>query len=208
MKFLFSLLSILFLCSAQAESIGTVSVVSGDVSWTRNGVPVQLQRGDALAAGDVVVTGTGARVVLRMNDGSAVTLGAVTNFRIAEWRYTAGADNNSALFELTEGAFRFVTGLITRQQNPDLVVRTPSAAIGIRGTDFWGGYLDPGTLDVLLVDGEHALEIRNAKGSALIHEAGYGVTVSKNAAPTAPIKWGIPKLNRALETVALPGQAG
>ena len=208
MKCLFGFLGLLLFCSVQAESIGTVSVVSGEVSWARNGAPVLLQRGDALSTGDVVVTGSAGRVVLRMNDGSAITLGADTELRIAEWRYISGADDNSALFELTEGVFRFITGLITRQQNPDLMVRTPAATIGIRGTDFWGGYLDPDALDVLLIEGEHALEIRNEQGAVLIRDAGFGVTVSGDAAPAAPIRWGDAKLNRALESVALPSQAG
>lgn len=208
MKCLFGFLGLLLFCSVQAESIGTVSVVSGEVSFARNGAPVLLQRGDALSTGDVVVTGTAGRVVLRMNDGSAITLGADTELRIAEWRYISGADDNSALFELTEGVFRFITGLITRQQNPDLMVRTPSATIGIRGTDFWGGYLDPDALDVLLIEGEHALEIRNEQGAVLIRDAGFGVTVSGDIVPAAPIRWGDAKLKRALESVALPSQAG
>lgn len=204
MKILLVWFLALFSLPLWAEAIGMVSVSVGDVYWSRAGSDVRLQRGDAVHSGDRVVTAAQARVVLRMNEGSTITLGGQTEFRFHHWQYQTGASTNEARLELVEGAFRFVTGLITRQAEPQLTVQTPAATLGIRGTDFWGGYLQPEVLDVLLLDSEHALEVRNGQGQVLIQASGQGVSVQPGQAPSQPVRWSDEKRQRAVATVSLP----
>lgn len=204
MKSLFFVLLTLLFLRAQAESVGVISVSVGEVSWYRAGNELQLQRGDAVEQGDKVSTGRNARLVLKMNEGSVITLGADTSVQLSEWQYSAGSDSNSARLEFVEGAFRFITGLITRQADPQLTVTTPAATIGIRGTDFWGGYLQPDVLDVIMLEGEHKLEIRNDAGVVFINEPGFGVSVVSGESPRQPLKWGEEKVQRAVRSVSLP----
>ncbi|UXD86178.1 FecR family protein [Thalassolituus hydrocarboniclasticus] len=204
MKSLFFALCMLLILPVQAENIGIISVSVGQVSWHRGGEAIQLQRGDAVEQGDKVSTGSKARLVLKMNEGSVITLGADTSVQLSEWQYAAGSDSNSARLEFVEGAFRFITGLITRQTDPQLTVTTPAATIGIRGTDFWGGYLQPDVLDVIMLEGEHKLEIRNDAGVVFIEEPGFGVSVVAGEPPRQPLKWGEEKVRRAVESISLP----
>ena len=185
MRALLILFVFLFTLPVQAQTIGIVTNSVGQVSWLRAGDGVQLQRGDPVSLRDSVTTAASARVVLRMNDGSVITVGGDSQLILADWQFSADADDNSARLELVEGAFRFVTGLITRQDDPQLSVDTPSGTIGVRGTDFWGGYLDAGVLDVVLLDGEHRLEVRNDLGSVLIAEPCFGVPVDPGQPPAA-----------------------
>ena len=189
--------------AADSYSIRIVTNSIGQVSWQRQDMPVQLQRGDPVSELDQVSTGKDARVILRMNDGSVITVGGSSTLAFTSWAFTEGKDDNSANLELVEGAFRFVTGLITKQGEPDLTVNTPSGSIGVRGTDFWGGYLDDNVLDVILLDGEHKLEIRNDLGVVYITEPGYGVTVTPGSGPAAPVRWSKEKLDRAVKTISL-----
>jgi len=201
--FLF-LAAMFFLLPVQADSIGIITTSVGEVSWLRGDAELLLRRGDAVEIQDQVNTGEDARVVMRMNDGSLITLGGDTTMVFSHWDYQAGSGESSAQLELMEGAFRFVTGLVTKQADPDLTVMTPSGNIGVRGTDFWGGYLDADALDVILLDGEHMLEISNRFGMVYIQQPGYGVTIPAGKKPDEPVQWGKAKLDRAVQTIALP----
>lgn len=207
MKILIFFLSIIVSSPLWAQSIGIISTSIGPVQWFSGEQSLTLQRGDEVGEGYRVTTGSNARLVLRMNEGSVITLGADTTLELSGWRYQEGGQNNAGRLTLVEGVFRFVTGLITRQPDPQLSVATPSGTIGIRGTDFWGGYLDAGQLDVILLDGEHRLEISNAYGTVWIETPGLGVSVKAGQKPGEPKQWGQEKLQRAVRSVALD-QAG
>ena len=63
--------------------------------------------------GSAVVTGPSSRVVLRFDDGGQVILDQNTEFRIADFRYSAGSDRT--IFDLVKGALRVVSGTIGRR---------------------------------------------------------------------------------------------
>ena len=72
---IFALFISLGVQAADSYSIGVVTNSIGQVSWQRQDMPVQLQRGDPVSELDQVSTGKDARVILRMNDGSVITVG-------------------------------------------------------------------------------------------------------------------------------------
>lgn len=204
MKVLLFILSLFIAPFACATPVGVVVTLVGDAQWQRNGEVLNLRRGDAVEAGDRVTTGMDARLVLRMNEGSVITLGGDSQVVLQAWRYEEGSNKNQARMALVEGVFRFVTGLITQQPDPDLQVSTPAGTIGIRGTDFWGGYLQADVLDVILLEGEHALVISNDQGEVVIEQPGLGVSVVAGEAPQQPKAWSDEKLARAVRSIALP----
>ncbi len=68
------LLLVLYACLLQpvyAEEIGRVTAVSGDVRLNPQGENRPLRVGDAIAATDVVVTGTDGHVTIELQDGAA-----------------------------------------------------------------------------------------------------------------------------------------
>ena len=66
-------------------------------------------------------------------DGSTLTTGPNSTVRIDEFVY-AGADPvNRVVVGITRGLLRFVTG---SSPSDAYTIRTPSAMIGVRGTDF------------------------------------------------------------------------
>lgn len=189
---------------ASAEQIAQVLVSVGGNHVLRAGQQVNLQRAMPINAGDELNTGAGARLVVKFNDGTALTLGENTQLLLKDWQFKSKAQDNHAGFTLAAGVFRMITGAITQQANPDLNIETPIGSIGVRGTDFWGGYLDADAIDVILLEGEHKIEVSNALGSVLIASPGYGVTMKQGAAPAQPIKWGSQKLQRAVQTIKMP----
>jgi len=131
-----------------------------------------------------------------------LTLGADTEFAINDYRYSPQAKQGSASLELIKGAFRAVTGAIGKFKERDFKVKTSAGVIGIRGTDFWGGFYFSQALDVALLGGK-GITIENAAGRIEITKQGDGTTVqSAGMAPSAPIHWGDKKLNAAKQSVS------
>lgn len=207
---LFTLLSAAF-CPTAAHAgppalAGTVQQLQGGALVNRTTTSANLGKDSQVQAGDRIVTGRNTRVVLRMIDGSLLTLGENTEFAINDYRYSAQARQGTAHLELIRGVFRAVTGAIGKLPQRDFTVRTATATIGIRGTDFWGGFMFSDALDVALLGGG-GVYIENAAGRVEISQAGYGTTVkSADQAPGTPIRWGDQKLNAALQSVSLDGQ--
>jgi len=167
---------------------------------TDDQAPQAIKRGQTLALGNTITTGNKGRAILRFNDGTLATLGSNSSITIKQ--FVVNRDEKRGLLEFTKGALRVVTGAITRTQAPDFSVRTPMGSIGIRGTDFWCGNLShDGSVDVLLINSEHALEVSNELGRVLLQEDGQGTTLKPNLAPLPVRTWPKAKVDRALNAV-------
>ncbi len=116
-----------------AEPAGKVLFASADAAVERAGAVSRLARGDAVQAGDVLVTATG-RVQVRFSDGATVSVAPQSRFRIDDYAYGAGAERG--FFSLLKGAIRAVTGAVGSTRREDYRVTTAVATIGIRGTAY------------------------------------------------------------------------
>ncbi len=193
-------------CLAVAEEvIGVVLATAGKVEIHRAGTTLTAQRKTELRVKDEISTGDNARAQLRFADGTVTTLGGNTTFEIREYAWQEkNAAPATAQFALLTGAFRTMTGKILEQQGTAFNVKTPVGVIGIRGTDFWGGYLSGSDIDVLLIDGKHAVEINNASGTVFLEKPGQGVTLKADQSKLAVKVWPKEKVNRAVATIAWP----
>lgn len=202
---LIALLTILFVPVANATEpaiAGTVQQIRGSAFTSRHDLSENLSKGMPVLISDRIVTGANTRVALEMNDGAILTLGSDTEFVINDYRYSQKLQQGSASLELLKGAFRAVTGAIGKLKERDFKIKTTVAVIGIRGTDFWGGFYFSQALDVALLDGK-GIYVENAAGKVEVTTHGDGTTI-KNAseAPSTPIHWGDKKLNMAKQSVS------
>ena len=192
---------------AEKVSIGKVVITKNDVHAQRNNIAVTLKRRSTIFAHDVITTGEQARAQFRLNDGTLFTLGAQSEMVVQDYQFSTDelstSESSKAAFKLIKGVFRSVTGKITQVTNPDFTIDTPMGSIGIRGTDFWGGYLDEDRIDVILLSGEHSIIVENEFGRAEITEHGTGITIEAGKAPTQPYPWSDEKLARAVETITI-----
>lgn len=203
-----ALITIALLCAVLAthpalaqDFAGQVTRIQGLAVASSEGGQRTLTLAAPVFAGESIRTAPKARLELTLTDGGVLTLSEATEFRIDEFVYSPGSDGGRALFHLAVGAFRSVTGRLTQVVAPDFTVQTPLAAIGIRGTDFWGGFFQADTLDVFLVSGKN-VRIENAAGLTTLTEAGQGTTVPVPGQPPSPPKfWPQAKVQRALATV-------
>ena len=188
-RFLITLLLLaLPLSCPGAEPLGTVARQQGQAE-VESPQPRELSVGAQVADADVVVTGEGARLLFTMADGTALTLGEHSRFAFSP----ALLDGGTAPLQLLGGAFRLTT------ENKQLEVVTPMGVIGIRGTDFWGGFLDTDDFGVFLFSGK-PVTVRNDYGQVEL-APGQGTNLAPGKAPTPPGAWGDGRLQRAKDTV-------
>jgi len=186
--------------AADAGNVGHVSRIKGLAYAAKGAALHELAPGVAVHRADVLKTGPGARLEVTMLDETVLTLGADSEFVIE--RYDLGGADAAVLLRLAKGAFRIATGKLAALREGPFEVGTPLGVIGIRGTDFWGGFLAEGQLSVLLISGK-GVYVRTVGGRSEILRPLEGVTLgSASAPPPAPSLWSPDKRARAFKTVS------
>jgi hypothetical protein len=131
-------LCLLVACAAAgaADDVGQIKVAKGQVSVDRGGQSMPAQVGMALAAADVLKTGADGSVGITMRDNSLLSAGP--NSVLSLDRFDFDPTTYQGRFEsgLQRGTLAVVSGRIARQSPQAMTVRTPSAVLGVRGTDF------------------------------------------------------------------------
>ena len=122
-----------------------IQLVIGDATvWERNGSQRPAQKGVQLYPGDAVVTAASSNVQIRMTDDTLLWVHPNSRLKIDQYTYDKKGDgkDNIAL-QLVQGAARTATGLIAKANKKNVILSTPTATIGIRGTDFETAYVAP-----------------------------------------------------------------
>ena len=124
---------------------GQVQFASGDVQIQRaSGRKIAAFKGLAVEEGDTIQTGETGQAQLRMVDQGLIAMRPNTEIKLEAYRYAGKEDGNErGVIGLFRGAFRSITGAIGRSNRDSYRVRTPSATIGIRGTDHESAYVPP-----------------------------------------------------------------
>lgn len=187
--------------AAGGDNLGHVSRIQGAAFARQDGVLRPLALNEPVKRADTLLTAAGSRLELTMLDETRLTLGAGTEFELARYDLGRQQGAGAVLLKLTKGAFRLATGELSALRGGPFEVGTPLGTIGIRGTEFWGGYLGTDEVNVLLISGK-GVYIKNDGGTTEIVKPLEGVTLrSATAPPPAPILWSPEKRARAFKTV-------
>lgn len=123
--------------AATAQSAGEVEFARGvGFAQTPGETPRTLGRGLPLREGDRLTTSEGGSAIIRMEDGTRMTVRPNSELVLQQYRFKENAPDNSMFMQLVRGGFRAVTGLIAKGSPNAARVQTSTATIGIRGTDF------------------------------------------------------------------------
>ncbi len=132
------LTALLALCTAaHAEVVGRVLMAAGDVSVIRDNRVLRVAVGTPVEDKDTLKTGPASNMQVRFTDESIVSLRDQSLLKIDEYKFTGKQDGmEKAFFNLLKGGFRTITGVIGRVNKTSYGVKTATATIGIRGTNF------------------------------------------------------------------------
>ena len=131
---------------------GTVEGVQMPAWVQRGGGRLPVLPGMELRAGDQVATGAGARLLIKLAEGSLVKLGE--NAQLSFSQVAPSPDLFKAALNVLQGAFRFTTDVVSKARTRrEVSIRVAQVTAGIRGTDLWGRSR-PGNEIVCLIEGE------------------------------------------------------
>jgi len=122
---------------AIAQSVGEVEFARGvGFAQSEGQGPRTLGKGLSLRQGDRVTTADGASAIVKMQDGTRMTVRPNSELVIQQYKFSESAPDNSMVMQLFRGGFRAITGLISKNSPDAARVVTRTATLGIRGTDF------------------------------------------------------------------------
>ncbi len=163
-------------CAALASVV--VESTSGEVH--ANGAPVF--KGQVLLTEANLVTGPGAQLLLRFDDGMHIAVNENSRLRMVDFRYTRGP-NDRAVLDLLQGAARVSTGRVAAANPKQFFFRTPQAQFGVQGpADFTVVLVNPAFLTVNV----GTVLASNGMGTVAFG-AGATATVASSGALAVPV---------------------
>ena len=180
------------------DNVGLVAKARGDAKARRSTRSRVLSGGSGVLFKDTLVTGIDTRMIVDFDDGSVLSVGDNSELLIDEMVYEPGVEGRGVI-TLTKGVFRMVSGEINKVPGGSLVMNTPSATIGVRGTDFWGDQTEERLLMALIDNGR--LEITAQGQTVVLTEPLSAVVVEAGKAPGAAFSLTPEQLQEAAKTV-------
>ncbi|WP_374538179.1 FecR family protein [Chitinimonas taiwanensis] len=163
-----------------ALAAANVTTARGQVNVTLpDGSSRLLESGARVESGSKIVTGANGFALLRFDDGQLIALEKDTDFSIEQYRYNrAEPGAGSAFFSMLRGSLRAITGLIGQSNKAAFRLNTPTATIGIRGSDWMAALLQNNLYTGVNSGG---IGISNAAGSLGLSAGQYSATLGTNA---------------------------
>lgn len=158
-------LAILTPLSADAAPVGKITHIEGRVDITRDGkAAIPAARDDKIQIGDIVRTKSRSKAEILFKDGSILRLASSTRVKVTE--YIIGKEQSSSVINLFRGKIQSKVSktlgrLFGFKKRNRFEVHTPTAVVGVRGTDFFTFYQ------------------RGISGSIFKEGTGYGYSINR-----------------------------
>lgn len=135
MKKTWLLLSLLIATGAQA-SIGAITELQGAaVEIRRGGNTLKATKDTKIEANDTVSVGSNTKLTITFADNSTAKITENSKLVIDDFVYDPKGASKSNM-RVTLGTVRMASGGIAKQNSKNVNIKTPTAAIAVRGTDF------------------------------------------------------------------------
>ena len=177
-----TLIGICFSQGVLADAAGRVNFVLGEATAINSENKSRLlYKGDLVNSGERIETNAKGRIQIRMTDGGFLSLRPNSVFLIEKYNFSRDTPNQGALvFNFLKGSMRTLSGAIGKVNRANYRFTTPTATIGIRGTDY-AGTLNNDVLTVTVNEGQ--INLANPLGSVDV-SAGQTYEARAGQAPT------------------------
>ena len=176
---------------AQDVDIGSISELKGNAQVVRD-KPYGAEIDFGILSYDKVETANG-RMGITFIDETQIRLTENSKVLIDEFVFDSNPDKSKMALTFAKGTARFVTGKLNKVKKKNIKIRTSSATIGIRGTDFTITVDEIGRSLVILlpnIDGTSSGEIyvETAAGIVILNKPYQATTTSTyNSPPSEPV---------------------
>ena len=189
------LLVILFYAGPLWASIGNVDKLEGKGVIDRNKTDITLEQELPIEQYDTVKTGNGKVGILFIDD-TRVDVTQHSKLIIDEFVYDPNTIKGKLNLSAKLGTIKYASGQIAKTSRQDIVITTPTATIGVRGTDFSMTIDELGSSTIILlpscdVNGNclvGEISVESAAGQVILNQAFQAtqVFVPENP-PTPPV---------------------
>ena len=193
-KILVTIASILlFAGGVQADSIGDIVESTGVGQIVRNNEEIVVSEQIPVELNDEAKTGNG-RMLIEFLDKAQLSLKEHSEVLIDEIYYDPDPSLSKMSMKFTMGTARFASGRLGLVNKANIDIKTPTASIAVRGTDFTTTVDELGrSLIILLPDDQGnpsgEIIVSNEGGSVTLNEAYAATMVSTlDSSPTQSIK--------------------
>jgi hypothetical protein len=119
-----------------AADAGRIKTVRGAAWIERAGARVAVSVGTPVRQDDVIVTGADGTVGISFADDSRLSIGPHTALAIDRFTFDPTTHEGGHETSLRRGTLAAVSGKLARQSGDAMKVWTPTAVLGVRGTEF------------------------------------------------------------------------
>ena len=189
------LLVILFYASPLWASIGNVDKLEGKGVIDRDKTDITLEQELPIEQYDTVKTGNGKVGILFIDD-TRVDVTQHSKLIIDEFVYDPNTKKGKLNLSAKLGTIKYASGQIAKTSRQDIIITTPTATIGVRGTDFSMTIDELGSSTIILlpscdVNGNclvGEISVESAAGQVILNQAFQAtqVFVPENP-PTPPV---------------------
>ena len=171
--------------SRTAQQAGTVVAINGQCFAEAGGQRRALRIGDAIYVGDTVDVPAGAKLQLRMADGSVISLASGSRMTIHTFQIDTGGQQRDARLTLPIGLLRAVVSSVG--QPSIFEVDCASGKAAVRLTD-WFMEVQPRSVRVGVLEGSVVLTSL-ATGRGVTIPARWGTRLETGLDPAPPRLW-------------------
>jgi hypothetical protein len=119
-----------------AAEIGQIKAAKGQVSIERQGKAMPATIGARLQTADIIKTGADGSVGITMDDDSLLSAGPNSALSLDRYAFDSTTNQGRLDTSLNKGTLAVISGRIAKQSPDAMTVRTPTAILGVRGTEF------------------------------------------------------------------------
>ena len=192
-KILVATLSLLFITGiTYADSIGDIVESTGVSQIVRNNEEIKVSNQIPIELNDEAKTGNG-RMLIEFLDKAQLSLKEHSEVLIDEIYYDPDPSLSKMSMKFTMGTARFASGRLGLVNKANIDIKTPTASIAVRGTDFTTTVDELGRSLIILLPDENGdpsgeIVVSNEGGVVTLNEA-YAATMvsSLDSSPTQSI---------------------
>ena len=188
-----SLLFLLFLIPAFGE-IGNITSQTKAAYITRKGDKILTEVNTPVEMRDLIETLKG-RANIKFVDDTKVSVTEYSKLIIDEFVYNPNKKTGKISFKAALGTIRYCSGKIAKNSRQNVKIKSPTASVSVRGTDFTMNVQEDGASSFLLLPSTDeagnsyvgSIDVSTLGGTVTLNKAYEATTVtSAIAAPTPP----------------------
>ena len=178
---------------ALANPIGDITEQTGKGALTRNNQEFVAAVNQDILLYDLLNTGNG-RMKVEFLDDSNLRLTEHSRVKIDEVIYDPNPSKSKMVMKFAMGTARFTSGMSANMNKANITIETPTAQIGIRGTDFTTTIDELGRSLIILLpdangDSSGEITVTNEGGTVTLNQAFQATMVSTiSSAPVKPVQ--------------------